>query len=319
MIGRSRLLLAGAIVLLGSCVGPALRAPVRLQGAAALLAPVQPVRVDAPLAATLPPAPAVTPMAAPRSAGPFALTGRLRQGGVAIGRAPAGTVSLALDGMAVPVAPDSRFLIAFDRDAQPVVRLAATLADGRTIAEALAIAPGNWRIERVDAPLRAGRTTEEFARRRPAELAAIAAARAIDGGAQGWRQRFVWPVRGRRSGQFGAQRVYRGEPGSFHSGTDVAAPAGAAIVAPADGVVVLATDAPFTLEGNLVILDHGMGLNSAFLHLSSIAVAKGQMVRQGQPIGRVGATGRATGPHMHWGMKWRTARIDPAPLAGPMD
>ena len=312
MIGRARLPLAGAIVLLGSCVGAALRAP------AVLLAPVQPVRVDAPLAAALPPAPGAA-VTTPQSAGMFALEGRLRQGGVAIGRVPAGTASLALDGAAVPVAPDGRFLIAFDRDAAPGARLTATMTDGRTLSEPLAIAPGQWRSERIDAPLRAGRTSEEFARRRPAELAAIVAARAIDGGAQGWRQRFVWPVRGRRSGQFGAQRVYRGEPGSFHSGTDVAAPAGTTIVAPADGIVVLATDAPFTLEGNLVILDHGMGLNSAFLHLSSIAVTKGQMVRQGQPIGRVGATGRATGPHMHWGMKWRSARIDPAPLAGPMD
>ncbi len=86
----------------------------------------------------------------------------------------------------------------------------------------------------------------------------------------------------------------------------------------ADGVVILAAPAPFTLEGNLLMIDHGMGLNSAFLHLSRIDVKPGERVRQGQPVGAIGATGRATGPHLHWGMKWNDARIDPLLLAGPM-
>src|SRR3546814_1558795 len=93
---------------------------------------------------------------------------------------------------------------------------------------------------------------------------------------------------------------------------------GAPVVAPADGVVILAADRPFTLEGNLLMIDHGHGLNSAFLHLSRIDVIPGQHVVQGQRIGAIGATGRATGPHLHWGMKWNDARIDPLLLAGPM-
>ena len=117
---------------------------------------------------------------------------------------------------------------------------------------------------------------------------------------------------------FGSQRIYRGEPGSFHTGVDVAPGAGAPVTAPADGTVVLAGPPQFSLEGNLVIVDHGMGLNSAFLHLATVAVREGQRLRRGDPIGTVGATGRATGPHLHWSMKWRDARIDPAALAGPM-
>ena len=117
---------------------------------------------------------------------------------------------------------------------------------------------------------------------------------------------------------FGSQRIYRGTPGSFHSGVDIAPGAGAPVVAPADGVVVLAEPPMFSLEGNLVILDHGMGLNSAFLHLASSDVAVGERVRQGQRVGTVGATGRATGPHLHWGMMWNGARIDPMLLAGPI-
>lgn len=246
------------------------------------------------------------------------LDGAARQGGALLGTAPVGTVSLMLDGAAVPVARDRRFLIAFDRDARPDALLVATLSDGRQVSLPLAVAPGDWRIEQIDAPLNAGRTSEEIARLRPAELAQIAAARAVESDADGWRQRFVWPVIGRRSGQFGSQRVYRGVPGSYHSGTDVAVGAGTPVRAPADGVVVLAADHPFTLEGNLVILDHGMGLTSAFLHFSRVLVTPGRRVRQGEPIGLVGATGRATGPHMHWGMVWRGRRIDPALLAGAM-
>jgi murein DD-endopeptidase MepM/ murein hydrolase activator NlpD len=83
-------------------------------------------------------------------------------------------------------------------------------------------------------------------------------------------------------------------------------------------VVILAAASPFTLEGNLLMIDHGMGLNSAFLHCSALMVKAGDQVRQGQLIGRIGATGRATGPHLHWSIKWRQARLDPILFAGPM-
>ena len=82
--------------------------------------------------------------------------------------------------------------------------------------------------------------------------------------------------------------------------------------------MVLAAQQDFTLEGKLLMLDHGMGLNSAFLHLSRIDVKAGDIVRRGQTIGAVGATGRATGPHLHWGMRWRNAKIDPLLIAGSM-
>lgn len=248
----------------------------------------------------------------------FSLQGKVIQGGAAIGTAPQNATSLTLDGRAIPIAPDGRFLIAFDRDASPVAQLVATLADGRSFARAINVAPRDWRIERVNAPLRPTRNSEAFMALRMPELARIAAARAIHSNSQGWRQAFLWPVTGRISGLFGAQRIYRGEPGAYHGGVDVAAVTGTPVRAPADGIVTLAADRRFTLEGNLLMLDHGAGLNSAFLHLSRIDVAEGQQVKRGQIIGAVGATGRATGSHMHWGMKWNDARIDPLLLAGPM-
>ena len=233
------------------------------------------------------------------------------QGALLRGTAPAGTVALSLDGRDVPVAPDGRFLLGFDRDAGPAATLAARLADGRTLRQPLAVARRSWPIQRINMARGTG-PTPEYARLREGELARIAAARARGSDSRGWAQAFIWPARGRFSGRFGAQRVYRGGvPAAFHSGADIAAGAGARVVAPADGVVVLAPPPGFSLEGNLVILDHGMGLSSAFLHLSSGSVRVGDRVRQGQAIGRVGMTGRATGPHLHWSVVWNGVKVDP--------
>lgn len=250
--------------------------------------------------------------------GGFRLDGAAVQGGLVRGAAPAGAVALVLDGEEVPLAPDGRFLIGFDRDQAAEAVLAARLEDGGEVRETIRIAPGDWDIEHVDLARRQGRSSEEFLRIRSPELARIGEARARRTGSEGWRQAMVWPARGRITGRFGAQRVYRGEPGSYHTGADVGAGAGAEVVAPADGVVVLAPPPTFSLEGNLVILDHGMGLNSAFLHLATVEVREGDAVRQGQRIGTVGATGRATGPHLHWSLAWNGARLDPAAAAGPM-
>lgn len=248
----------------------------------------------------------------------FRFDGPMIQGGVVLGNAPALTSRLTLDGRAVPVAADGRFLIAFDRDAAPGADLVATRVDGSMVRQRLSIQPRAWRIERLDTLPRIAQPSAEFQRRRPAELAQITAARAKMHDVQGWRQPFLWPVTGRISGMFGAQRIYKGEPGSYHAGVDVARPSGTPIIAPADGVVILAAQQDFTLEGKLLMIDHGMGLNSAFLHLSRIDVKVGDLVRRGQPIGAVGTSGRSTGPHLHWGMKWGEARIDPLLIAGAM-
>uniref|UniRef100_UPI00226C9DD5 M23 family metallopeptidase n=1 Tax=Sphingomonas sp. PL-96 TaxID=2887201 RepID=UPI00226C9DD5 len=249
---------------------------------------------------------------------PFRYEGQRIQGGILVGTAPAGVVSLTFEGDPVALAPDRRFLIAFDRDAGPTARLVARFADGREQVETLSVAPRAWQIERLPTLPKVSQPSAEFQRRRPPELAQIAAARKQETAAQGWSQRFQWPAIGRISGRFGSQRIYAGEPGSYHSGVDVAKPTGAPIKAPADGVVILAADSPFTLEGNLLMLDHGMGLSSAFLHLSRIDVKPGQHVRQGEVIGAVGSTGRATGPHLHWGMMWKGRRLDPMLITGPM-
>ncbi|SFF78062.1 Peptidase family M23 [Novosphingobium sp. CF614] len=246
-------------------------------------------------------------------------SGEVTQGGWIRGTAPAGTKALSLDGRPVAVARDGAWFAAFDRDAGPQATLSVTMADGTARQQQLAVAPRAWQIENVNIPRKPGGPTEAFMALRRPELARVDVARALVTGAQGWRQHFIWPVKGRISGRFGSQRVYRGEPGAYHSGIDVTTGAsGTPFVAPADGVVILAAEKPFTLEGNLLMLDHGMGLNSAFLHCSEILVKEGEHVKQGQVIGRIGMTGRATGPHLHWSIKWQDARLDPLLFTGPM-
>ncbi len=274
-----------------------------------------------PVAAPAPrPAPAPTP--SPTSTKPvrtdFWFEGRLQQGALLMGRVPSGTQNLRFEGEPVEYGSDGFFIIGLDRDSRSAVQLIATLDNGRTVERTLNIAPGDWKLEYINAPYRAGVSSEAFKARRGPELARIAAARNVDVTSDGWRQDFIWPVTGRQSGFFGSQRVYQGKPGSYHGGADIAVPTGTVFVAPADGVVTLAANDDFTLEGKLIIVDHGMGLNSAFLHASEILVNEGDRVKQGQPIGKVGQSGRATGPHLHWGLKWNDARIDPLLVAGPV-
>ena len=252
---------------------------------------------------------ALLPTALRAAPGTIALDeARLIQGGWARGRVAPGA-SVSLDANAVAVGADGRFFIAFDRDSPAVVTLSAT---GQRNPLPLAIAPRHWQIEQIDAPFHPPALPDaEFLALRKTELARINAARRHDSGASGWRQRFTWPALGRISGHFGSQRVYRGTPGTYHSGTDIAGAAGSPITAPADGVVNLAAVQAFTLEGHLLMLDHGAGLNSAFLHCSELLVREGEAVRQGQTIARIGMTGRATGPHLHWSLRWKEARLDP--------
>ena len=281
-------------------------------GCAPIPKPVStPVKVQ-PLPAVVPPIETETSAYQAQS---FWFSKDAEQGGLVTARAPSGTTTVLVNGIEIPVTPDGFFLMGFDRDSENSASLVARLKRGGTVEHYLPVKPGNWRIEIVNAsPTGGAATSAEFQARRGAELARISAARGSKGTTDGWRQEFVRPVAGRISGLFGAQRIYRGTPGSYHSGMDIAAATGTPFVAPADGIVVLAAAQDFTLEGRLLMIDHGMGLNSAFLHCSELLVNEGDYVKKGQVIGKVGMTGRASGPHLHWGMKWNNARVDPKVL-----
>ncbi|WDS38044.1 M23 family metallopeptidase [Pseudoxanthomonas sp.] len=176
----------------------------------------------------------------------------------------------------------------------------------------IAVTARDWPTERVNGvPPKSVNPPPEIAARIQREQAQVSAARDRDDDRTDFVAAFIWPVQGRISGRFGNARVYNGQPSpAGHSGMDIAVPTGTPVKAPAAGIVTFAAPDLY-LTGGTVLLDHGYGVSSNFLHLSRIDVKVGDRITQGQVIGAVGATGRATGPHLHWGMSWFDTRIDP--------
>jgi murein DD-endopeptidase MepM/ murein hydrolase activator NlpD len=255
--------------------------------------------------------------AVPAWAGPLDLEGKLVQGGLVFGTTdPAAQVRL--DGRPVRVSPAGRFLIGFGRDHAAEAHLEVTFPDGTTERRALAVAARDYEVQRIDGlPPKMVTPPDEVLARIRAEAERIAAARAVDRAEPLFESGFVWPAVGPISGVFGSQRILNGEPRRPHYGVDIAAPLGAPVVAPADGIVALAEhDMYYT--GGTVLLDHGHGLTSVYSHLRDVTVVPGQRLRQGDPIGSVGASGRATGPHLDWRINWFEERLDPALLVPPM-
>jgi hypothetical protein len=253
----------------------------------------------------------------PAAAGSLELSGQATQGGLVLGVTEP-QAQVALDGRAVEVAADGRFVLGFGRDAKPEALLVVRHPDGSTEERTLVIAQRSYLVQRIEGlPLAMVTPPPEAMKRIKADQAMVDAARARDFHEPLFESGFVWPATGPISGVYGSQRILNGEPRAPHWGVDIAAPGGSPVVAPADGVVTLAAPDLYLTGGTLVI-DHGLSLSSTFLHLSAIEVKVGDRVRQGAEVGRVGATGRATGPHLHWGMNWRDARLDPALLVPPM-
>ncbi len=254
--------------------------------------------------------------AQPAFADGLELAGTVEQGGLIRGLAAPGA-KVTLDERDIPVAPDGRFLIGFGRDAPTEAVLRVLLPDGSSEERRLAVAKRSYDIQRVDGLAQEMVTPdpEALARiRREADM--VAALRAAPGGDLGFEQRLAWPAKGPISGVYGSQRILNGEPRAPHMGVDVAAPAGTPVRAAAAGTVRLAE--PLYLTGNTILIDHGFGLTTSYAHLSRLDVAVGQHVEQGEEIGLVGATGRVTAAHLHWGLEWLGVRLDPQRAVGPM-
>jgi len=197
------------------------------------------------------------------------------------------------------------------RDETGPLKVDVTTPSGRAESDSIVVTPRDWPVERVNGvPPKTVNPPPEIAARIEREQAMVTAARARDDERADFALPFQWPVQGRISGRFGNARVYNGQPGAGHSGMDIAAANGTPVKAPAGGIVTFASPDLY-LTGGTVLLDHGHGVSSNFLHLSRIDVKVGDRVEPGQVIGAVGATGRATGPHLHWGMNWFDVRIDP--------
>ena len=245
------------------------------------------------------------------------LEGDFQPGGLLWGRVAPET-SLAFNGVDVPVLADGTFLLGLGRDAPETHEL--EFDDELTCT--IDIKRREYRISRVEGvPQRTVTPPEEQLERIRAERQRVRSAKAKRVQRQDFLEAvkagLAWPVTGRISGVYGSQRFYNGKPGNPHYGVDVARPTGTPVLSPGPGVITLAEPDLF-YSGGTVILDHGYGLSSSFLHMSRIDVSVGDEVQTGDPIGAIGATGRATGPHLDWRMSWFNQRIDPQLLVPPM-
>ncbi|MFU8833239.1 MAG: M23 family metallopeptidase [Wenzhouxiangella sp.] len=240
------------------------------------------------------------------------------QGGLISGQAPAGS-RVEFDGQQVMVSDQGHFLIAFDRDGTAARQLTVKMPDGQSWQQRLVPAEREFDIQRIDGlPPEQVTPPPEVLERIRNDAALTNRARLRRDERTDWVDGWIWPATGRISGVYGSQRILNGEPRNPHWGLDIAAPTGTPVKAPAGGIVSLAhTDLYFS--GGTIFIDHGHGLVSAFLHLSEILVEESQRVEQGDLIGRIGATGRATGPHLDWRINLGSTRIDPALLLPPMD
>lgn len=244
------------------------------------------------------------------------------QGQLLIASLPAGSHDLRVNGAPLHLELDGQYMLGVDRDFAGSQQLEWVTPDGRSARRQILVTAHAWEIDRLPARLLTPADPDaprnlEWEAKRAAEVAQVRGAREEISPLPFWRAAFQWPAVGRISTHFGAQRVYGEVPASYHSGMDIAAPSGTPIRAPIPGIVRLAAG-PFSLEGNIIILDHGRGLHSAMLHLSRIDVKAGDIVAQGQVIGAIGTTGRSTGPHLHWGMTWNGVRVDPEALLPAM-
>ncbi|MGY1520479.1 M23 family metallopeptidase [Luteimonas sp. A482] len=234
----------------------------------------------------------------------------VHQGAMVIGKVPPGS-AVEYAGRRLRTTGYGTAVFGVGRDTAGPLSVKVIRPDGSSEQVRIAVTPRDWPLQRVDGvPQKTVDPPPATAERIRREQARVSEARLRDDARTDFTTPFVRPVEGRISGRFGRARVYNGKPGAPHSGMDIAAASGTAVKAPAAGVVTFA-DPDLYLTGGTVLIDHGHGISSNFLHLSRIDVKPGDRVEQGQVIAAVGSTGRSTGPHLHWGMSWFDVRIDP--------
>lgn len=232
-----------------------------------------------------------------------------QQGGMVVGRvAPVARVTLA--GKPVEVGRDGYFVLGLGRDAPPEIELTVTDPLGQRSLR-FEVDQRQYQVQRIEGvPQRTVTPPPEVVERIRHEQELVDRARARISPRRDFLDGFTRPLEGPITGVYGSARIYNGVPRNPHYGLDIAAPTGTLVRAPASGVVRLVHPDMY-FSGGTLILDHGHGLSSTFIHLSEILVEEGAEVARGNPIARVGATGRATGPHLDWRMNWRDVRIDP--------
>ncbi len=247
------------------------------------------------------------------------LNGNFIQGGIIIGKTlPENQVIF--ENLTLQISPAGDFIFGFNRDEEKQVNLKIILADGTIISSSLNIKQRKYDVQRIDGipEAKVSPKKPEVLKRIKLDSAQVANARLRDDERVDFKEIFIWPITGRISGVYGSQRILNGEPKRPHYGVDVAAPTDNNVIAPASGIITLAVSDMF-YSGGTIILDHGHGLSSSFLHLSEIFVKQGDVVKQGDLIAKVGATGRVNGSHLDWRMNFFKRRVDPQLLVPTMD
>jgi len=245
------------------------------------------------------------------------LQGEFAQGSMLRGKVAPGSRVL-LNKQPVRVSDSGAFVIGFGRDAKLQHSLTTIAEDGSESSETIQLAKRDYKIQRIEGiAKKIMQPDAESIKRAQLDAKMVREARKTDSDRQDFLTDFIWPLTGRISGVYGSQRFYNGEPRRPHFGIDIAAPKGTGVIAPADGVVTLWVPDMF-YSGGTMIIDHGFGISSTFLHLSGSTVKVGDEVKQGQVVAKVGATGRSTGPHLDWRINWFDVRLDPASIVGEM-
>lgn len=238
------------------------------------------------------------------------LEGQFTQGGMLVGTVAPGS-KVTFNGKPLSQTGAGQFAFGFGRDDSTNQTLQVLTPDGKTHNIDLTLDSREYNIQRVEGvPARTVNPDPSHLKRIQQEASEVSQARYTGSHLHGFLQAFLWPVEGPITGVYGSQRVFNGEPRRPHFGIDIAAPEGTEIHAPADGAVTLAHPDMF-FSGGTMVIDHGHGINTSYLHMSKMLVKKGDLVKQGDVIGLVGATGRATGPHLCWRLNWYQTRLDP--------
>ncbi len=246
------------------------------------------------------------------------LEGEIVQGGLVFGSAPPGS-RVMLDEKELMVSSEGKFVLGFGRDDNATRMLRVALPDGESWETPLTPESREFDIQHIDGlPPEQVTPPPEVLKRIRDEARLARNARERRDARTEWLDGWIWPVSGPITGVYGSQRILNGEPRNPHWGLDIAAPTGTPVKAPAGGIVSL-THPDMYFSGGTIFIDHGHGLVSAFLHLSKILVEDGQRVEQGEIIGEVGATGRATGPHLDWRINIGDVRVDPYLLLPPAE
>lgn len=246
------------------------------------------------------------------------LSGDLTQGSLLRGKAIPGS-RITLNGQPLRVTSNGEFVAGFGRDAKLTHQLKTITPEGDEQIQTITLGKRDYNIQRIEGIARKMMQPDaKSIARAKKDAIMVRKARQTDSNQTGFLSDFIWPLKGRISGVYGSQRFYNGEPRRPHFGIDIAAPMGTGVLAPADGIITLWVPDMFYSGGTLII-DHGYGISSTFLHLSGVLVAVGDKVKQGQKVAKVGSTGRSTGPHLDWRINWFNVRMDPASVVGEME